>query len=167
MEVPEGEIGELLMAGPQVSLGYLKDQEITNESFIAPPGKKERYYRTGDLVRRSFAGGPLHYIGRNDSQIKILGQRVELGEIEAILRMESGIDGVVAVGWPLTAGGPGGIEVFMEGKDLDVTELKKRVADRLPEHMVPTRFHLVSKIPLHENGKYDRRALRKILENMR
>jgi acyl-coenzyme A synthetase/AMP-(fatty) acid ligase len=167
MEVPEGEIGELLMAGPQVSLGYLKDPEKTKESFIAPPGKKERYYRTGDLVRRPIAGGPLHYIGRNDSQVKILGQRVELGEIEAILRRESGIDGVVAVGWPLAAGGPTGIEIFMEGMDLDVMELKKRVAARLPEHMVPTQFHLVSRIPLNENGKYDRRALQKILENVR
>ena len=166
MEVPEGEIGELLMAGPQVSLGYLKDPEKTKESFISPPGKKERYYRTGDLVRRPIAGGPLHYLGRNDSQVKILGQRVELGEIEAILRSESGIDGVVAVGWPLTAGGPTGIEVFMEGMDLDVKTLKKRVAARLPEHMVPTQFHLVSKIPLNENGKYDRRALQKILENV-
>jgi amino acid adenylation domain-containing protein len=166
-EVPEGETGELLMAGPQVTLGYLKDPEKTRESFVAPPGKVERYYRTGDLVRRPFAVGPLHYVGRNDSQIKILGQRVELGEIEAILRGESGIDAVVAVGWPLTAAGPGGIEVFIEGKDLDVAELRKRVAARLPEHMVPTRFHPVSKIPLNENGKYDRRALQAILENAR
>lgn len=167
MEVPEGEIGELLMAGPQVSLGYLKDPEKTKESFIAPPGKEERYYRTGDLVRKTFAEGPLHYLGRNDSQIKVLGQRVELGDIEAILRSEYGMDGVVAVGWPLAGGGPIGIEVFMEGMERDVTELKKRVAARLPEHMVPKRFHLVSKIPLNENGKYDRRALQKILESAR
>ena len=167
MEVPEGEIGELLMAGPQVSPGYLEEPEKTKESFIIPPGKKERYYRTGDLVRRPFAGGPFHYVGRNDSQIKILGQRVELGEVEAILRSESGMEEVVAVGWPLTAGGPAGIEVFMEGKDLDMAELKKKIAARLPEHMVPTRFHLVSKIPLNENGKYDRGALRMILENAR
>ncbi len=164
-EVPEGEIGELLMAGPQVTLGYLKDPEKTKESFIVPPGMGKRFYRTGDLVRRPFAGEPLHFIGRNDSQIKILGQRVELGEIEAILRRESGIDEVVALGWPLTAGGPSGIEVFVERQDLDVKELRRRIAAKLPEHMVPTQFHQISKIPLNDNGKYDRRALQKILES--
>jgi len=96
----------------------------------------------------------------------LVAHTVELGEIEAILRRESGIDRVVAVGWPLTAGGPTGIEVFMEGMGLDVKELKKRLAVRLPEHMVPMQFHLLSKIPLNENGKYDRRALQKILENV-
>ncbi|UCD47596.1 MAG: amino acid adenylation domain-containing protein, partial [Deltaproteobacteria bacterium] len=99
-EVSEGGVGELLMAGPQVSLGYLNDPGKTKDVFLVPPGKKELYYRTGDLVRRPLADGPLHYIGRTDSQLKILGQRVELGEIEAVILEESGVDEVVAVGWP-------------------------------------------------------------------
>ena len=163
-EVPEGEIGELLMAGPQVSRGYLKDPGKTAKAFLVPPGKKQLYYRTGDLVRRPLAGGPLRYIGRADSQLKILGQRVELGEIEEVLRKESGAEEVVAVGWPLTVSGASGIEVFMERQEIDLWALKKKIAARLPEHMVPKRFHLLSKIPLNENGKYDRRALQKMLE---
>ena len=163
-EVPRGEIGELLMSGPQVSLGYLKDPEKTKKAFIVPPGKKDLYYRTGDLVRRPLTDDPIHFIGRTDSQIKILGQRVELGEIEAILRTESGIKEIVAVGWPLMGSGANGIEVFIERKDIDVLELKKKIAAKLPEYMVPKRFHLISKIPLNENGKYDRRALKKMLE---
>jgi len=163
-EVPGGDIGELLMAGPQVTLGYLNDPEKTREAFIVPPGKKQLYYRTGDLVRRPLADGPLHYIGRTDSQLKILGQRVELGEIEAVLRKESGAEEVVAVGWPLTVAGASGIDVFMERQEIDLWALKKKIAARLPEHMVPKRFHLISKIPLNENGKYDRRALQKMLE---
>ena len=163
-EVPGGEIGELLMAGPQVTLGYLEDPEKTGKAFLVPPGKKQLYYRTGDLVRSPLADGPLHYIGRTDSQLKILGQRVELGEIEAVLRKDSGTEEVVAVGWPLTAGGASGIEVFMERQEIDLLELKKKIAARLPEHMVPKRFHLVPKLPLNENGKYDRSALHKMLE---
>jgi len=163
-EVPRGEVGELLMAGPQVSLGYLNDPGKTTEAFIVPPGKRELYYRTGDLVRRPLADEPLHYIGRTDSQLKILGQRVELGEIEAVLRKESGVDGVVAVGWPLTASGASGIEAFLEREELDVKELKKKISARLPEYMVPARFHLIPRIPLNENGKYDRRALQEMLE---
>ena len=163
-EILGGEIGELLMAGPQVSLGYLGDPEKTMQAFLVPPGQKELYYRTGDLVRRPLADGPIHYIGRTDSQIKILGQRVELGEIEAILRTESGVNEVVAVDWPFPGNGANGIAVFIERKDVDVLELKKKIAAKLPEYMVPKRFHIISKIPLNENGKYDRRALKKILE---
>jgi acyl-coenzyme A synthetase/AMP-(fatty) acid ligase len=163
-EVPGGEIGELLMAGPQVTLGYLEDPEKTGKAFLVPPGKKQLYYRTGDLVRSPLADGPLHYIGRTDSQLKILGQRVELGEIEAVLRKESGTEEVVAVGWPLAAGGASGIELFMERQEIDLLELRKKIAARLPEHMVPKRFHLIPKLPLNENGKYDRRALHEMLE---
>lgn len=163
-EVPRGEVGELLMAGPQVSLGYLKDPEKTARAFLVPPGKKELHYRTGDLVRRPLADEPLHYIGRTDSQIKILGQRVELGEIEAVLRKESGVDEVVAMGWPLTASGASGIVAFIERETLDVQEFRKKISARLPGHMVPARFHCIPRIPINENGKYDKRALQKMLE---
>jgi acyl-coenzyme A synthetase/AMP-(fatty) acid ligase len=162
-EVPPGETGELLMTGHQVALGYLQDPEETKEAFIIPPGKKELYYRTGDLVRRPVGDEPLHYIGRNDSQMKILGRRVELGEIEAVLRKESGINEIVAIGWPITVNGASGIEVFIESNDLDVMQLKRSIVAKLPNYMIPKRFHLISKIPFNENGKYDRRALQKIL----
>lgn len=163
-EVPAGAEGELLMTGAQVTLGYLGEPEKTKKAFVVPPGLREVHYRTGDLVRKPAAGGPICYIGRIDTQLKILGHRVELGEIEAAIREETGIQGVVAVGWPRTTGGADGIEAFVEGDSFDAAAIKKRIAERLPEYMIPKRFHPIAAIPLTANGKYDRRALENILE---
>jgi len=163
-EVKPGEIGELLIAGPQVTLGYWKDKEKTEKAFIVPPGKNEIYYRTGDLVRRENHDSPIQYIGRLDSQIKVLGQRVELGEIEAVIREEGNVSVVIALGWPITESGAEAIEVFIEGDNIDTGELKKRIANRLPSYMIPKGIHVIPKIPLNVNGKYDRNALIKILE---
>ncbi|WP_257825636.1 AMP-binding protein [Rhizobacter sp. J219] len=77
-EVPVGEAGELLMTGPQLTLGYYKDADRTAAAFVVPPGQSEVYYRTGDRVRRPQPGQPLVYFGRIDNQIKIQGYRVEL-----------------------------------------------------------------------------------------
>ena len=136
-EAKPGEAGELLMTGPQLALGYWRDPDRTAASFLRPPGRGEIYYRTGDRVRRAAAGGPLLYLGRVDNQIKILGHRVELGEIEAVIREESGIDAVVALGWPLNPGGAGGIEVFLQASGPPVADLKERAAKRLPVYMTP------------------------------
>jgi amino acid adenylation domain-containing protein len=165
-EVPAGETGELLMTGPQLSAGYWRDPEKTTTAFFVPPNKQELYYRTGDRVRKPAAGRPMVYLGRTDNQIKILGHRVELGEIEAVVREESGIDGVVAVGWPRTPSGAGGVEVFLEDRSSNRTDLKERVARRLPSYMVPKEFHFVSQLPLNPNGKYDRKALIDHLEGL-
>ncbi len=163
-EVSPGERGELLMAGTQISLGYLHDPERTKRAYIVPAGKKEIYYRTGDLVQRPRGGEPILYFGRIDFQIKVLGHRVELGEIEAVIRDETGAHGVVALGWPMTPNGAQGIEVFIEGTGFDLGDLKRRISMRLPEFMVPKKFHVVSRIPLNENGKFDRLALQHMLE---
>ena len=72
-------------------------KERTARAFLAPPGKTQNYYRTGDRVRRPLPGKPIVYLGRVDNQIKILGHRVELGEIEAVVPKISGVDGVVAL----------------------------------------------------------------------
>ena len=80
------------MNGPQMSLGYWKDSEKTAAAFVVPPGKKDIYYRTGDRVRRPLGNGPLTHLGRIDFQVKILGHRVELGEIEAAVRKACGLD---------------------------------------------------------------------------
>lgn len=163
-EVPVGTRGELLMTGPQVTLGYWRDPEKTDRSFIVPPGSSKTSYRTGDCVRRPAHGKPLVYLGRVDNQIKILGHRVELGEVEAVVREESGADGVVAVGWPKTPGGAGGVEVFLQTEGPIQSDLKERVAGRLPSYMVPRRFHYLPSFPLNSNGKYDHHALQNILQ---
>lgn len=158
-EVAAGSEGELLMTGPQVALGYWQDEEKTARVFVAPPGRRTVYYRTGDRVRRPLPGRPMTYLGRMDNQIKIMGHRVELGEIEAAARRESEVDGVVAVGWPLNAGGADGIELFLEADSLDQAQLQARLAACLPAYMVPRRIHLLPRLPLNPNGKYDRKQL--------
>lgn len=163
-EVPSGDAGELLMTGPQLTLGYWRDPVKTAASFCQPPGRKDIYYRTGDRVRRASPNGPLLYLGRADNQIKILGHRVELGEIEAVVREESGVDGVVALGWPLNPGGAGGVEVFLQSEGEPCVDLKERAARRLPVYMTPRRYHYLPQFPLNANGKFDRRALLNILQ---
>jgi amino acid adenylation domain-containing protein len=164
-EVPPGEVGELLMNGPQMSLGYWKDPEKTAAAFVIPPGKSDVYYRTGDRVRRPIADRPLTHLGRTDFQVKVLGHRVELGEIEAVIRQISGLDGVIAVGWPITSSGCSGIEVFLEGVVKDDDVLHSAVTARLPEYMVPRRFHCMGRLPRNVNDKFDRKAMLKLLED--
>jgi acyl-CoA synthetase (AMP-forming)/AMP-acid ligase II len=163
-ETKPGESGELIMTGPQLTPGYWRDPERTAASFLRPPGKKETYYRTGDRVRQASPNGPLLYLGRIDNQIKILAHRVELGEIEAVIREESGVDGVVALGWPLTPGGASGVEVFLQAEGPTCPDLRERAAKRLPVYMVPRRCHYLAQFPLNANGKFDRRALLNILQ---
>ena len=165
-EVEPGMNGELLMAGPQRCLGYWNDEEQTKRAFVTVPDKsRDRYYyRTGDRVRRRGAGEPLLYLGRLDSQIKVLGHRVELGEVEAAVREASGLDGAVALGWPMTASGADAIEVYLQTEDFDTKELIEKLKTKLPGYMVPKNIRLLRHFPLNVNGKFDRSALRKRLE---
>lgn len=163
-EVPPGGDGELLMRGPQVAAGYWQDPERTAASFFVPPGRTERHYRTGDRVRRPHGEGPLRYVGRVDDQVKVNGYRVELGEVEAAVREASGVDAVIAVGWPPTPSGVGGIEAFLGNTAVDPDAVRERVGRRLPDFMVPRRLHLLPELPLNANGKFDRKMLRARLE---
>lgn len=163
-EVAPGETGELLMTGPQLTLGYHQDPQRTAAAFVQPAGHAETYYRTGDLVRRPLDGRPLVYLGRIDNQIKIQGYRVELGEIEAVLREEAGVDVAVAIGWPLTASGADGIVGFVSGEAIDAPAVRARVAGRLPPYMQPSAIQVIGQWPLNPNGKVDRKALRALLE---
>ena len=153
------------MSGPQVALGYWKDPLKTSQMFVKPPGRDAICYRTGDLVRRPVGSGPLLYLGRIDHQIKIHGWRVELGEIEAVLREAAGVDRAVAVGWPITASGADGIVAFLETSKADVDAVLLAVRARLPKYMVPSEIRLIAELPLNSNGKVDRKALMKLLEN--
>ncbi|MCC6830681.1 MAG: AMP-binding protein [Thermoleophilia bacterium] len=164
MEVPPGEAGELLVAGPQVALGYWDDPEATARGFVVPPGRTERHYRTGDRVRRPDGHGPMAFLGRLDGQVQVLGHRVELGEVEAAIRRLTGTDEVVALGWPPTDAGVGGIVCFVAARDLDVPALRRAAADVLPDYMVPRDVRCVDALPLNANGKFDRPALLGLLE---
>jgi acyl-coenzyme A synthetase/AMP-(fatty) acid ligase len=163
-EVENGAAGELLVTGPQLSLGYWQEEERTRKAFVRLPGRPGVYYRTGDRVRRQTPGKPLIYLGRVDSQIKVLGHRVELGEVESAVRKASGLDGVVALGWPMTASGAEAIEVFLQAEEVDVKSLLAEIKRKLPPYMVPRNIRPLSRFPLNANGKFDRSALLKKLE---
>jgi amino acid adenylation domain-containing protein len=164
-EVPVGETGELLMTGPQLTLGYYRDEERTAKAFVVPPGKDRVFYRTGDRVRRTPPGKPLVYLGRVDNQIKIQGYRAELGEIEAVLRDVSGADVAIAVGWPITASGADGVVGFVSAfPGADPEAIRLAATQRLPSYMQPRSVRLVEEFPLNANGKVDRKAL---LETLR
>jgi amino acid adenylation domain-containing protein len=163
-EVEDGRDGELLMTGPQLSLGYWQDEEKTRQAFVSVPGKDGIYYKTGDRVRRPALNKPLVYLGRLDNQIKVLGHRVELGEVEAAVRQVSGLEGVVALGWPTTERGADGIEVFLEADRFDTNALATRLKEKLPAYMLPRNILVLCRFPLNANGKYDRKALQLILE---
>jgi amino acid adenylation domain-containing protein len=151
--VPEGVWGELFAGGDGVARGYLGRPELTAERFVpnslgVEPGG--RLYRTGDLVR--WRGGGLEFLGRRDGQVKIRGNRVELGEIEAALAGHPEVREAVVllredrlVAW--ITGGP------------DPAELRRFLAARLPEPMIPTAFVILDRLPLTPNGKVDRRVL--------
>ena len=164
-EVEPGGDGELLVAGPQVTPGYWRDPEKTAAAFVVPPGREEVHYRTGDRVRRPRGEEPLAYLGRLDHQIKVMGHRVELGEVEAALRELSGVDAAVAVGWPRTESGADGLVAFLGEPETDVEALRGALAERLPDYMVPRRFELLPALPLNSNGKFDRRAMLDLLES--
>ncbi|MFZ0821184.1 MAG: amino acid adenylation domain-containing protein [Candidatus Acidiferrales bacterium] len=163
-EVQPGEDGELLMAGPQLSLGYWQDSDKTAAAFIRLPGIAGTYYRTGDRVRRPIADAPFVYLGRMDLQVKVQGHRVELGEVESALKEVAGLDLAVALGWPVTPSGVGGVVCFITDSTVDTSAIIERLKNRLPSYIVPREIYKLSQFPLNSNGKVDRKALLKRLE---
>jgi amino acid adenylation domain-containing protein len=155
--VAPGEVGELLMTGPQCTPGYWKDPEATARAFVRLDG--ETYYRTGDLVRAPREDGPMCYVGRVDHQIKVFGHRVELEEVESVLRQEPGVHQAVAVGLPATAGGTGGVAAFVTGCNIDPLQLRARVREKLQSYAVPQTIRVLPSLPQNANGKIDRQAL--------
>lgn len=160
-EVRSGEPGELVLAGPQVVDGYLDDEAATAQAFVTHHDLGPAY-RTGDRVVAE-PDGTLAFLGRLDSQIKVLGHRVELEEVEATIREEAAAD-AIAVGWPRTETGAAGIVALVAG-EFDPAALRRRLAARLPDYMVPREIRVVSELPLNANGKRDRRAAAELVEN--
>lgn len=158
---PWGAVGELWLGGPNVTRGYLDRPELTAERFVPntfDPRDPNRLYRSGDLVRLD---GALRYeyVGRNDTQIKIRGYRLELGEIESSIQTVPGIDGVV-----VSAYGAGDAKrlvgyVIVNSAFEGEAGLAAHLRRSLPEFMVPSAFVRMEKFPLTPSGKLDRNAL--------
>jgi amino acid adenylation domain-containing protein len=154
--VEDGTAGELLLSGPQLALGYLEDPEKTTSAFVDIDGS--RWYRTGDLACRD-SNGVFHYLGRIDNQVKILGYRIELEDIEAHLRTVTGCDSLAAIAWPFRDGGAVGIVAFIAGMNETAKEVQAAMKKLLPAYMVPHAIYPISELPITHNGKVDRKAL--------
>lgn len=155
------DFGELFLRGPQVGLGYYNDPERTARSFVQNP-RHARYadigYRTGDLVQRD-SNGWLHFRGRADYQIKHMGYRIELEEIEAAFNSLPGVK-ECAVVYQTLGEGLGQILAFVAPHaGLASEDLQKQVAAIVPAYMVPRRVTLIDPLPKNANGKIDRGAL--------
>ena len=159
--LPPEQEGELVVSTRQAARGYFEDPELTASRF--PTLEGERWYRTGDLAYEDVSG-TFHHLGRIDNQVKILGNRVELEEVEAHLREILGTDMVAAVAWPLVDSRAAGIVAFhcVPGVTRDAArdEMRKRV----PDYMVPQRIHCLETLPLGATGKIDRKALVRMLD---
>ncbi|WP_161893844.1 non-ribosomal peptide synthetase [Gordonia spumicola] len=158
--VPPGAPGELYLTGAQLAHGYIGRAALTSERFVAcPGGDAARMYRTGDLVRWN-ADGELDYLGRTDFQVKIRGQRVELGEVESVLVDHADVDAAVAMVRDDVASTPTLVAyVRVSNPRTGEPELLAWSRRRLPSHMVPTAVTVLDDFPRNSSGKTDRRAL--------
>ena len=157
-EAAPGEPGELWVAGPTVALGYWRDPEQTAARFAALPGLAERAYRTGDLVSRD-AAGVLHFHGRADRQIKTRGHRVELDEVEAVLRDCPDVVDAAVVAVPDQSITTRLIAAAVTRSAVTAAQLRRSCLARLPGYAVPSVIHIVDALPQTSTGKLDRSAL--------
>jgi amino acid adenylation domain-containing protein len=159
---PLGVPGELVIGGAGVARGYLRRPGATAERFVPDPHASEpgaRAYRTGDRAR-TLARGEIDFLGRLDQQVKVRGQRIEPGEIEAVLAARSDVRGAAVVAVP---DGAGGLRlaafVVPAGTGSDPAALREALARELPPAMVPSAVLPVPELPLTPSGKLDRAAL--------
>ncbi|HGY5111247.1 enterobactin non-ribosomal peptide synthetase EntF [Citrobacter sp. Cb080] len=165
--VPFGVAGDLYLTGIQLAQGYLGRADLTASRFIADPfNPGERMYRTGD-VARWLENGAVEYLGRSDDQLKIRGQRIELGEIDRVMQQLPDVEHAVAhacvFNQAAATGGDArqlvGYLVSQSGLPLDTSALRETLREKLPAHMVPTVLLQLAELPLSANGKLDRKAL--------
>ncbi|KAL4751934.1 hypothetical protein BDW72DRAFT_192444 [Aspergillus terricola var. indicus] len=186
--VPVGAVGEMLLEGPTLARGYINNPGKTDEAFIydpefvhrapAPDQSRRRFYKTGDLVRYNSDLGSLTYIGRKDTQVKLHGQRVELGEIEGCLNAEDLVKHCVAL-LPKEGYAAGKLTTVLSLKDSDekqekpeplrilaprplkksLTALRERLSGQLPMYMVPAVWLFVEDMPFLPSQKLDRKGI--------
>lgn len=165
-----GESGELYLGGVGLARGYRNLPEKTAERFVRDPfdpAPQSRCYRTGDLARTR-ADGSLVWMGRQDSQIKINGLRIEPAEIEATIQEFSTVaEAIVTFLPPIEVGDPGRLVAYVEShehRDIDTDALSAFLAARLHPLMVPDGVVILERIPLNAHGKIDRAALETVSE---
>lgn len=161
--LPPGMEGELWIGGQGVVRGYLERPDLTSERFVPTPdaGWPGRFYRTGDRVRQR-ADGTMDFLGRIDLQVKLLGHRIELGEVEAALTDHAQVrEAVVVVRTEAGAPETARLVAYLktDGPVPERAALRAFLRDRLPEFMLPAEFAGMESFPLTPNGKVDRKRL--------
>lgn len=157
---PDGRIGELLISGDQLFSGYLEDPDKTAEVLVARGTDRVVWYRSGDLVHRDEVG-VWHHHGRTDSQVKVLGHRVELQEVAVLLARSLALELSDVVVVPVK-GQLGVVEKLIacvQDETLDVAAAFSKAQRSLPYYMVPANIVPIRRFPLNANGKVDRNAL--------
>lgn len=162
----DGEIGEIVIIGDTVSPGYFKNQNQTEKSFfITKDG--ENAYRTGDSG--FYKNGQLFFSSRMDFQIKLNGYRIELGDIESNLLKISGVEqSCVLPNYDKDNKVKSITAVVAYSNEIDINTdktIKEELKKHIPEYMIPKKIKFVDKLPMNNNGKVDRKELKKILEN--
>ena len=162
--LPVGAAGELWVAGPQVSRGYLNRPEKTAEVYITNPfttdEKYARVYRTGDIVRY-LPSGDIQFVGRRDGQVKIRGFRIELKEVESVIREFPGIKDATVQAFDEEGGGKFIAAYIVSDQQVDIEALNNFILDQKPPYMVPAVTMQIDAIPLNQNQKVNKRALPK------
>lgn len=190
---PIGCVGELLIEGPVLARGYL-DERQTELSFVenplwaeVPSGQRRRFYKTGDLVKYD-TDGTVAFIGRKDSQLKIRGHRIEIGEIEYHLaahdlvskslvifpatgKYQQQLVGVVCLkAYEAPLAGSAHLEALTstedDGATVELQQIQDSLSTVLPQHMVPQSWIIAKNIPLLLSGKLARKQVQQIVENM-
>ena len=155
--LPQGAVGELWLAGPQVAVGYWNAPELTSEKFTTCSFYDGTVYHTGDLVRWN-DDGQLEFVARMDNQVKIDGVRIALEEIERSLLGIQGVEEAAVVTRDMN--GKPQIQAFFTSKEpLSIDEIKTRLKESLPAQMVPRQLVRLEKMPTTTSGKIDRLAL--------
>ncbi|WP_405162965.1 amino acid adenylation domain-containing protein [Nocardia sp. NBC_01499] len=154
---PFGVEGELCVAGPVVSPGYIGLPDKTRQAMVPDPFVPgQLMYRTGDVVVLA-PDGRLHYRGRKDDQVKIRGYRVEPGEVEAAVERELGVDAAAVI--VVDEGGDRALHAFVQSDAEPPGDWRTRLGAVLPGYMIPRQVTRIDTIPVTSNGKTDRRAL--------
>ena len=160
--LPVGASGELWIAGPQVSRGYLNRPEKTAEAYMSNPfdhsDKYSRIYRTGDIVRY-LPDGNISFVGRRDGQVKIRGFRIELKEVESVIREFPGVKDVTVQAFDEEGGGKFVAAYVVSDQTIDIEALNNFILNQKPPYMVPAVTMQIDKIPLNQNQKVNKKAL--------
>ena len=170
---PEGVVGEIGHAGIGITKGYRNQPELTARRVLTDvnaelPGQESRLLRSGDLGYRRH-DGEIQFVGREDFQVKVNGQRIELGEVEAQCKRLYCVNQAIAL--VLNAGNSPQIGVALTSNTnehhLQLADLRRELSDRLPEYMLPRRVVVLSQLPVTPNGKVDRQAIEKRLADVK